>query len=414
MRTLTIEVKLRVVTLFLSGLPYDEIVEQVGISKGSVVGIVDDFREGRLPWPSGKTEFIDEVRRLVVDLRRKNTSVSQLRSCMKIHDRLEEMQVGTKQMEGWLDLFQQLALSHASDGQFVEIVSELVRLSSDTGLGYTELVEDHERKVDQSRHLQEDIEKYQVRLNEARLRYETEISEAQKRLDSIEESIAVSEKTHAARKSQLASELNECMAQHRVSWEKVNLACSLFGDRLSDVGLTETAIDQLSKEIVAAGSIVNMEKSRQSSVNQLQKRARTLAADLEEKMERDRNFDIEIQRKMRDSQKMNTELGEKRSELSGIKELIQGLKDDIAVVKAVIRFLAAPDMLADSDFSGLLGVFLDARRDRMVMSARLHDVMECPENPVILGRFESALMMYDQKLNGFRGRLAFYLLPLLE
>ncbi len=174
MRTLTKEVKDRAITLFLSGLPYDEIVQQAGISKGSVVAIIDDFREGGLQLPPGKKELIDEVRRLVVDLKRNNTSVSQLTSYMKIHDRLREMKVGTEQVEGWLDLLQQLALSHASEGRFFEMVSELVTVSSDTGLGYDELIEEYEKNADQSRHLQEDIEKYQVQLKQARLRYQTE------------------------------------------------------------------------------------------------------------------------------------------------------------------------------------------------------------------------------------------------
>jgi hypothetical protein len=131
-------------------------------------------------------------------------------------------------------------------------------------------------------------------------------------------------------------------------------------------------------------------------------------------METDRQFDIEIQRKWGRSQGLNVELGEKRSELSRIQEMIQGIRDDFTVVKAVIRFLAAPDRLTDNDFTSLRVVFADAVRWRKVMSAHLRGLGERPDDPVILAWLQHALVPYNQKLNKFRERLAFYLLPLLE
>ena len=48
MRELSINTKAKVIELFLTGSSYNEIVKQVGIAKGSVVKIIDDFREGWL------------------------------------------------------------------------------------------------------------------------------------------------------------------------------------------------------------------------------------------------------------------------------------------------------------------------------------------------------------------------------
>ena len=67
--------KARVVKEFLNGLSFDEIARQAGISKGSVVNIIDEFRDGTLPLPQGMSEYIDELRRLVVDLKKHDTTI---------------------------------------------------------------------------------------------------------------------------------------------------------------------------------------------------------------------------------------------------------------------------------------------------------------------------------------------------
>ena len=53
MKHLTMSIKMKVVKLFLTGLSYDEIAQQAGVAKGSVVNIVDEFRDGKLSLPPG-------------------------------------------------------------------------------------------------------------------------------------------------------------------------------------------------------------------------------------------------------------------------------------------------------------------------------------------------------------------------
>ena len=74
MREISMDLKLRVIKLFLTGLIFDEIAARLPVSKGSVVSIVADFRNGDMPIPPGMNEYIDELRRLVVDLRKQSTS----------------------------------------------------------------------------------------------------------------------------------------------------------------------------------------------------------------------------------------------------------------------------------------------------------------------------------------------------
>ena len=74
--------RIRVIKLFLTGLSYDEIAQQAGIAKGSVVNIINEFREGFLPVPPDMTEYVDTRRQVAVDLRKNNTSIAQVKSCL--------------------------------------------------------------------------------------------------------------------------------------------------------------------------------------------------------------------------------------------------------------------------------------------------------------------------------------------
>ncbi len=94
MKEISINLKMKVIKLFLNGHTYDEIAEQVGIAKGSVVNIINEFREGYLPAPPGLVEYIDALRKLAVDMKKHDTSISQLKGYDKPHAKIEEIGVG--------------------------------------------------------------------------------------------------------------------------------------------------------------------------------------------------------------------------------------------------------------------------------------------------------------------------------
>ncbi len=96
----------KVVRLFLRGLSYDEIARQIGIGKGSVVNIIEEFREGDLAVPSDMTEYVDALRKIAVDTKKYDTSISQVMSCTRIHAKLKDMGVGEEKAEQWIDTCQ--------------------------------------------------------------------------------------------------------------------------------------------------------------------------------------------------------------------------------------------------------------------------------------------------------------------
>ena len=94
MRELSEIIKEKVVRLFWAGHSYDDIAQQLDIAKGSVVNIVGEFREGYLAAPPGMVEYIDALRKLAVDMKKHDTSISQLKGYDKPHAKIEEIGVG--------------------------------------------------------------------------------------------------------------------------------------------------------------------------------------------------------------------------------------------------------------------------------------------------------------------------------
>jgi len=71
------------------------------------------------------TEVVDELRRVAVDLRKNNTTVSQVVSYVKIHARLMEMGVDSESVEQWLVICRDIASPTSSGKQFASAAEEL-------------------------------------------------------------------------------------------------------------------------------------------------------------------------------------------------------------------------------------------------------------------------------------------------
>jgi len=104
--------KRRVVSLFLHGLSYDEIAQRTGIGKGSVTNIIDEFRNGGIAAPQDLSEYVDALRKAVVDMNKQGASVSQVMSCTGILHKINEMGIGIEEVE----LSEQSIIASASLG----------------------------------------------------------------------------------------------------------------------------------------------------------------------------------------------------------------------------------------------------------------------------------------------------------
>lgn len=106
MRELSQNIREQTVKLFLQGIIYDDISWKLKIAKGSVVNIIDEFRDGKLSLPDDITDLVDELRRVVVDLKKHEVTVGQMRAFLRFHNRLKDMGEDDEGIEELLDVLQ--------------------------------------------------------------------------------------------------------------------------------------------------------------------------------------------------------------------------------------------------------------------------------------------------------------------
>jgi len=212
-----VELKLRVIKLFLTGLTLDEIAAQLPVSKGSVVSIIDELRDGDLPLPPGMTGYIDELRRLVVDLKKQSANVTQLKGYLKLHTKLKEMGVDSEKALQWLDICQELAYPGESSRLFVESALELQRLRSETGLTYQSLVRNYNTKVTELRNIEANIEVKKQGLRALKQKCDDEQKRVNATIASINTAIASAQDSFHRQKKNLQLKLKEHMAKNNLS-----------------------------------------------------------------------------------------------------------------------------------------------------------------------------------------------------
>lgn len=255
MREISIKAKRQVITLFFSGLSYDQISRESGVSKGGVVNIIDEFRAGCLSVPPGMTEYIDELRRLVVDIKRNDTCVSHLKSYVKLHAKLKEMGVNIEQADQWLDICQDIAIPTVSSNQFVKAALELAQLTSGNGMSYTSALADYAAKLDLCVKLDNDIEQKKEALNQLKSRLKEETQQATEILNSINKLIATNQDAFQKQKKALHAQIEKYIAEHKLSQAKINTVLAVLQSVLGKTGLSQNDVVKISGDIATAGSL---------------------------------------------------------------------------------------------------------------------------------------------------------------
>ena len=80
--------KLRVLDLYAQGHSTNEVVEETGISKGSVISIIQDAKAGRFPVPDLR-ERLQETHALAVRLKKEGLDLSEARVGFLFFKRLQ-------------------------------------------------------------------------------------------------------------------------------------------------------------------------------------------------------------------------------------------------------------------------------------------------------------------------------------
>lgn len=422
MREISTQKRIKVIKLFLTGLSYDEIARQVGIAKGSVVHIINEFREGYLLVPPDMTEYVDALRQVAVDLRKNNTSITQVKSCLRLDAKLKEMGVSNEESEQCLDICQDIASPTASTGQFVAAALELARLEAENGLTYGEVIADYNEKLKRSAEMDTEIVKKNEQLSEVVFKHKQEKEQATSELNSITKAIATAQDVFRKQKNDLKSQLNEYLARNKLSWKKVNIVLALLDRALDKSCLTQREINHLTNRINYTGSLVNVIKQSegekdglQSEVDELARKKQTYSSSVRELKSIDDNLQKSIYKNTQELDRFNSEVRTKLVELAALKETTSRYTHNLYVARLIIDFLFAPGSLSDYDLDRLVSHMIGLRQKRLgiepkqVKDASGNVICECQ-----VPRTSSTVRLSEKDIDNVRAEFAQMLSPLVK
>lgn len=412
--------KARVIKEFLSGLSFDEIAKQVGVSKGSVVNIVDEFRDGTLPLPQGMSEYVDELRCLVVDLKKYDTTIPQLKAYVKLHAKLRDMGVNISRVELWLDICEKIASHEAFSGELVESALELERLSCETNLTYELLIQDYRQKLEESKALDRKIEEKRNELDSIKLKYEGEKEQAKKTLDSITRAMATAQDNFDRQKKDLRSQLDEYLEQNRLSWRRIKTVEGVIDSGLDAAGLTQGQIKRLCKKIGDTGSILIATKqleqekdSLKSEVSRLAEKKRAYASSIDKLEHTHISLRASIARRVIERDELDGEIESKRAQLIELRRETSERVEELHMSRLILDFLFDPHcIMKKDDLDRLARLVSTMRQNWHVRQARdrLGKVTcEYPE-PKVYDDFSAQRIDVDC----IRAALAYMLTPLVK
>lgn len=412
----------KVVRLFLRGLSYDEIARQIGIGKGSVVNIIEEFREGDLVVPSDMTEYVDELRKIAVDLGKYNTSISQVMSCTRLHAKLMEMGVDVEIAEQWIDMCQEIASPGVSGNKLVNAAIELVQLKAETGLNYEDLICDYKTKRNERDELHGKIKQENTTLAKVKSEYKKEKEKATRELESITRAMTTSQELFQKQKDNLKSELDDYLTQNKLSWKKVNLVKMIFDVGLNEAGLKGREIEDIENLINHTGSLSvvlkNLKHDRdilKSEIDKLSQKNQVYIENVKELKGSLGQLEKSVSENKQNMKLLNNELESKRSELQDLERLTDQRTHNFYVSRLILDFLGAPDTLNNSDFDRLVSLMISLRQKRLgiepkrVTDANGEVICEC-----LIPEIYGNIKVSDSDIDGIRGTFAHFLTPLVK
>lgn len=410
MKEIKINMKLKAVKLFLGGDTFDEIAQQLGIAKGSVVNIVEDFRDGFLPLPPGMVEYVDELRHLVVDLKKHQTTVAAVVPYLKLHIRMKEMAVGDEQVGQWLDICQDIASTTVTNNQFVQSALELAEVTAVNGLNYQSVIEDYGYKLELGKKLNIEIQ-----------HKEKQKAQSTAEINTITKAVATAQDNFEKQKGNLKSQLDEYITQNQLSWEKVNTVAAILNTELGQIGLGQKEISEISKQIADTGSLtvtnkqLNEKKNElQSVIDNLKKEEVHLKGSVKSLSDINQKICNSILVKGPQRDELDITIQEKEAKLEELNQsMLQGVTT-IYEANLIAGFLVLPKGLDDYNLDRFVGLMVALRQKRLGVELKqavdAEGNLTCQCTIPVIGDLDNK----DIDMDTIRERLALHLMPLVK
>jgi hypothetical protein len=424
MRELSAQQKSMVIKLFLEGCSYDEISSKLGIAKGSIANIIEGIRTGSLPLPADIAGYVDSLRKVAVDMKKNNTNVSELIPCLMIYNKLKSMGISNHQINSWIDICRQIASEDVPNRQFAEAALELARLMSKTGMSYESLIGDYTKKLEELKSTHVEIVKCKKQVDELRRNLTKQRKHNIQCIQSLKKELAAATENHNKSKERMRADLDKHLTENKLSWEKVDTVIAILDKKLSQAGLTQAQVKELSKKIAATGYL-------SATISQQEVQSKELSSQLEnlsKEMDRTKKALQEINEEyakakyaliseVQKLQKVKSDYNWVNAELSKITEIVPQITYSMTLAKLLLGFLTDPQKLSDYDLDRFVKLMISIKQVRLgrgpnqVTDAEGKVICQC-EVPIIYWDFDQD--KYKADPDSARQFLADLILPLVE
>ena len=155
MRPISFQQKMGVIGLYLKGFSTNEIVDKSQISKGAVVSILKDAREGNFRGLELK-DRIDELHGLSVRIRKEELDLTQARLGFTFFQRLLGIDIEPDKLKEWIDFNSEM--SPTPPEGFILAAMELFHIEKATGKSYGEITSEVKELSSQMEKLVKEVE----------------------------------------------------------------------------------------------------------------------------------------------------------------------------------------------------------------------------------------------------------------
>jgi ribosome-binding protein aMBF1 (putative translation factor) len=314
MRTIPLQQKMEAIELYLSGFSTNEVVTESQISKGTVVSIIEDARQGRFPGLELK-DRIDEFHKLSMKLKKEGLDLPQAKVGFSFLTGLLGMGIEPDKVKEWIAFCSEISPSPPEG--FIPAAMGLLHLEKTTGKSYAEITADVKKLTSQRDKLVGEVKDLKAnKIKDRELR--AELDKNQNIVNRLK-----------ADKDKLESTVKNYNSFVEERAEKLGISSEEFSTRLKElVSLEDEVASKRSERAKLTGEIEALIERREKLSSQM------------EKASTDFGRDINLIRETRD-------------ELVAIAELkgrCESEVEDMEWASEIIPFLRYPDKVDDPDF----------------------------------------------------------------
>lgn len=188
-------IRMQVLLYYFLGFSYDDIVKAMkdtSVSKGSVVNIVKELKEGVYPEFDDILDEVEGLRELASSIKNSNLTSQEARLGLVFFDQLTKLGVEPQDLKHWVRLCRGIISEEYPVEKLVEAAVRLVKYEEKTGKNYSEILAELEKMSAEKEKLQGEVKELEYSLKQLKEsakkeseRLEGEVTGRRKELDEV-------------------------------------------------------------------------------------------------------------------------------------------------------------------------------------------------------------------------------------